>query len=137
MKTIYKSKVGLSFIIPVAVILVIILIAALYDHDWMMAAILGVTLGYAGFISACTLYTINDGELTVQAGSLYKRHIDIASIRRVNEVFNIINAPATSFRRLEIWYNNHSYILISPKDKELFVAQLKALNPSIEFHLKK
>lgn len=137
MKTIYKSKVGLSFIIPTVLLCAFLLFASVYYSEWMIAAILALVLSYAVFASTCTLYTIENRQLVVQVGSLYKRHIDISSISKINEVVSIINAPATSYHRLEILYANHSYVLVSPINREDFVQQLQQANPGIVFNQKK
>ncbi|MGB5271042.1 MAG: PH domain-containing protein, partial [Eudoraea sp.] len=50
----------------------------------------------------------------------------------VSETNSIISAPAASFDRLEIIYNQHNSILISPRDKTEFIEHIKRINPQIE-----
>lgn len=54
------------------------------------------------------------------------------SIRKIEETRNPISAPAPSLNRLEIFYNRFDSIVISPKDKPEFIANLIKLNPEIE-----
>lgn len=78
-------------------------------------------------------YLIDGQALIVHAGPLYKnRKIDIASIRKIMKTRTPISAPAPSLDRLEIFYNKFDSIVISPKDKTVFIADLLKLNPAIE-----
>ena len=57
--------------------------------------------------------------------------IPISSITSIRPSRNPISSPALSLRRLSIRYNKYDEILVSPKDREAFVAALKAANPQI------
>ncbi|MFC3199468.1 PH domain-containing protein [Parapedobacter deserti] len=51
---------------------------------------------------------------------------------QIEETRTLISAPAPSLDRLEIFYNKFDSIVISPKDKQGFIADLLKLNPEIE-----
>lgn len=79
-----------------------------------------------------TYYIINDKELSIKSSFLVNKKVDINSIRKISETNNPISSPATSFDRLELVYNKHGSILISPKDKSGFIKDILKVNPEIE-----
>jgi hypothetical protein len=44
-----------------------------------------------------------------------------------------MSSPALSLDRIEIFYNKFDSVIISPKNKADFVAELKSINPAIEY----
>lgn len=81
-------------------------------------------------------YVVVNGNLEVKTGLLGTQRIDIREIRTISKTFNPLSAPALSINRLEIKYgNNHDYILISPRHRDKFIAELKAVNPDIQINL--
>lgn len=72
------------------------------------------------------------GLLKRQIRFYHKKKIDINTVRKVSETNNPISAPAASFDRLEIVYNQYDSILISPKDKSGFIDHITRVNPQIE-----
>ena len=77
-------------------------------------------------------YEIGNGVLRVRSGFLLNRSIPISSITKIEATKNPISAPATSFDRLEVFYNKFESVIISPKEKRAFIAHLKQLNPKIQ-----
>jgi len=78
-----------------------------------------------------TKYVIEADELIVYGG-IYKKRIPIKQIRSLRPSKNPLSAPAMSIDRIEITFDPHiQVILISPKEKELFVKKLLEINPSI------
>ncbi len=63
--------------------------------------------------------------------------IPMGAIRRIEETNSLLASPAASLDRLEIVYNKYDSVLISPKDKYVFIDDLKAINPEIEVKLKR
>jgi hypothetical protein len=79
-----------------------------------------------------TYYAISGNFLVVKSGFVVNKKIDINTIIIVSETNSVISAPAASFDRLEIIYNQHNSILISPMDKTEFIEPIKRINPRIE-----
>ena len=82
-----------------------------------------------------TGYRIEDKTLYVKAAFINK-HINIKTIKSVRPTKNPLSSPALSIDRLEIVYQSgmdEKLTLISPKDKEKFIAKLKEINPNIKF----
>jgi len=58
-------------------------------------------------------------------------------IRKIEETNNPLSAPALSIDRLEIHFNKFDSLLISPKNKKDFIADLQQINPEINYIPKK
>ncbi|GAB3340732.1 hypothetical protein GCM10027299_54370 [Larkinella ripae] len=83
-----------------------------------------------------THYRIDRNILKIQSGFLVHQDISIESIKRISETNNPISSPALSLDRIEILYNRFDSVLISPKDKTGFIADLLRQKPDIEVRLK-
>ena len=63
---------------------------------------------------------------------IWTTKIDIHSIKKVYRTNNPLSSPALSLDRIAIVYNKYDEILISPKDRSAFIAELLSINPNIE-----
>lgn len=140
----YKAKVDLALFIQVvgimlgATLLTVILPMKEPDPTAKLTGF-GFALLMLGSTALCiqlflaTYYVIDRSMLTINTGFLYKRKkIPVASIRKIEKTRTLVSAPAPSFDRLEIFYNRFDSVVISPKDKPGFIANLIKLNPEIE-----
>jgi len=140
----YQAKIDLALFIPVVGLMLAVtlltLILPLNEPDpkatfiaWGIALLLLLSTALCAQFFLTTHYIIDGQALIVHAGPLYKnRKIPIASIRKITKTRTLISAPAPSLDRLEIFYNKFDSIVISPKDKPGFIANLIKLNPTIE-----
>lgn len=140
----YKSKVDPALFIPVAgimlgVTLLTVLLpmkepdqtAKLAGFGFALLMLVSTALCLQLFLA--TYYAIDRDTLTIHGGLLYKRKkIPVASIRKIEKTRTLVSAPAPSFDRLEIFYNRFDSVVISPKDKAEFIAELIKLNPEIK-----
>jgi hypothetical protein len=94
-------------------------------------ATLVLSIGLVVWIFTTTSYRFVDRDLLVQSGPLRVR-IPVAQIRRVTRTRSVLSAPALSLQRLEIEYDTHSVVVISPRDETGFLAALKVKVPSAE-----
>jgi hypothetical protein len=97
----------------------------------MVFVSLAASLGVFAWLAATTSYRFTDQELVVRSGPLRYR-VPLAKIRRVTRSRSLLSAPAMSMRRLEIAYNTHDTVLISPNDEAEFLATLKRKAPHAE-----
>ncbi len=139
----YKAKTDLILFLPVAAIMLgttlPLIFRAVKETDpaaaateWGVALLMLIVTAFCIDLFLATYYAINGDQLIVRSGVLYKKRIAIASIRKIKKTRNLISAPAPSLDRLEIFYNKFDSIIISPKDKQGFIADLTKLNPAIE-----
>jgi len=77
-----------------------------------------------------TRYKIENSKLKVTCGFGYSSY-DVHRISKIKESRNFLSASACSLDRLEI-VGEGIYTLVSPKDKEGFIASLLEMNESIE-----
>lgn len=119
--------------------------------DWWLAAIL-IFVAVAPIVSACingvfdlwtvvislfilslfrTVYVVNDSKLRVWVGVIPYGKKEIGQIKSVHRTSSLISSPALSIDRLAITFVNGDRLIISPKDREEFVASLLAVNPQI------
>jgi hypothetical protein len=70
-----------------------------------------------------TDYTLDESELRVRSGP-FKWRIRLRDIRTVTPTHNPLSSPALSLDRLRIDYGPLKSIMISPVDKERFLAEL-------------
>lgn len=132
----YKSKIDLALFIPIvgimlgSTLLTVILPLKQPDQTGQL-----VGFGIAVLMIVCTAlciqlflatyYAVDRGMLIIHGGWLYKRKkIPVASIRKIEKTRTFISAPAPSLDRLEIFYNRFDSVVISPKDKAGFIAEL-------------
>lgn len=135
---VYKSKIGLEFVIPLLVIsgTVLFLIVSEKPH-WVGVAILLPVILFLLHIILTTYYVIDEDRLTIKCGFLYNKTIDINTITKISETNNPLSSPATSLDRLEIRYGKFDSVIISPKQKKEFIDGIVFINPAVEVKLKR
>lgn len=137
MNKVYRSKIGLELAIPISLAFVIPIIYGLTQKQTMIAVIiLMVAYAFIVHIFLTTKFTVQNHTLIISCSFLYKKVIDINTIQKIIETNNPLSSPATSIDRLEIKFNKRQSILISPKLKKEFVANMVAINPTIEVQWK-
>lgn len=96
---------------------------------WLVIS--GVVLLVLADMVVNTTYVIDGRTLTIRCGLLMKERCDIMDITAVRPTRTPVSSPAMSLDRLELKLRVRS-IIISPKDKERFVDDLRAVNPDIK-----
>ena len=82
-----------------------------------------------------TCYTIEHKKLKIRCGFLSYQPIEIGTIKKITSTKSLVASPAPSFDRIEIKYGKFDEVIISPKDKLSFAADLKNINPKIKITL--
>lgn len=136
MTKIYKSKIGLEIVLILAVAFGSIAISMVISGDYKPLVLNVFILAGIFYIFMKTEYTISNNKLNVKCSVFINNDIEIKSIRRIKETYNPISAPAASIDRLELLYNESDTVLISPKDKRGFIADLLKINPNIEVQMR-
>ncbi|MGG0237985.1 PH domain-containing protein [Bacillus rhizoplanae] len=61
--------------------------------------------------------------------------IPLHEITNIRYTYNLLSAPAWTFKRLEITYSNYDIALISlPKDPDIFIAKIQEKCPLLQNH---
>ena len=130
MKT-YKSKIGIGLVL----ILVIIFGSVGYiiaNTVYNLPPILVTSAFFVLYLFLSTYYTIENEILNVRSGFLINMKINVNSIYKIVKSNSIMSAPAASLDRLKITYQQNQIVVISPKNKQDFVNELKSINTKIE-----
>jgi len=77
-----------------------------------------------------TAYTLTDDSLFVRCGPL-NWHIAYRDITSVSWTNNPISSAALSLRRLKISYGKWAFVMISPPDRDAFIAALRRRVPGL------
>lgn len=128
----FKSRIDGRIWIPLGLLLFAVTLFLLLEKIWPGVVILLLVILFVLYLFFNTAYTITtDGHLLVAGGVFVREKIRIASIRKVVHTSNPLASPALSLRRLELCYNKHDTILISPVNERAFLSLLKTINPEI------
>jgi hypothetical protein len=130
---IYKSKKGFIIYIPLIMLLAIEIVyiaTGQYIPGLLCLAIIGVVF-FPIFFN--TYYAIANDTLKIKCGFFLNTSIGIETIIKIKKTRTIMSSPALSLDRIEIFYNKFDSVIISPKNKADFVAELKSINPAIEY----
>ena len=132
----YKSKIGLSIVLFIVIILSSVSTIIIINRAWIGLAILLLIVGFISYTFMTTYYIIHGNDLIIKCGFMYNATIKIGRIKKIVETNNPLSSPATSLDRIMIYFGNSDTIMISPKEKMDFIDQLRATNPKIEVLLK-
>ena len=78
-----------------------------------------------------TTYTIDQQMLHIRCGFFRYKPINIMNMKKISKSSSIISSPAASFDRIEISYGKFDELIISPKHKLKFAADLQKINPNL------
>lgn len=134
MRTTYRSKIGWELIALLAASFIPAVITVANEENGDAEALL-IMSGIMALVVALlftTYYKIDGTTLRIYALFIPYRPIDILTIKKIEETFNPLSAPAASIDRLGITHGG-GYMLISPKDKMGFITAVQKLNPEIVF----
>jgi hypothetical protein len=133
MNTRYRSKIDswlIALIVAVAIAHIWAVAKFVPSGDWatltIFIPIAAVGLGLPLWVLFGTYYTLSPSSLDVRCGPVRSR-VPINSIKEIRPIRSALSSPALSIDRLEIIYGNHESIMISPVDREKFMAALELL----------
>ena len=139
MKTVYPTKVSVTLVLIISLIMGCILVPYAIKSLWIPFIIILLLHFLFLFMLANIKYVITESQLIIDQslGKWGKEVIDISTIKSIEPTHTILGAPASSLDRLRISYNKYDDIIISPRRKEEFISQLQSINPQIVFKEKK
>lgn len=137
MKT-YKSRVGIEMkIILLLMCLFNVYILFAEGYHFFLLILMFSPILFIIYVINQTYYQIKNEVLYIKSSFFFREELPVNKIRKIEEVINIINSPAMSIKRLELFYGKYDSIMISPKGQKQFIQELLAINNSIEVKLKK
>lgn len=134
---IYKSEIGIEmYVILILMSLFNIYILSSEGFHLFLLAIIFSPIAFIIYVINATSYEIKDGILYINSSFFFKEKLPINDIRKIEEVTNLLSAPAMSIKRLELFYGKYDSILISPKNKKQFIEDILIINKNTEIKLK-
>jgi hypothetical protein len=128
---IHRSKIGLELLIPVILILGTVTTLMIINGIWLGLAVCGLVIFLIINMYTGTFYKISsNNRLLIKCGIIEKFDIDIMDIESIRRTNEITSAPALSIDRIELNYKG-GRVIISPVDKEKFIADLRKVNSKI------
>jgi len=83
------------------------------------------------WLFASTRYVLAGRELVVRSGP-FRWRIDLATVQSVKPTRNPLSSPALSLDRLDIRYGAGKFLLVSPAERDRFLAALARAEPALE-----
>jgi Bacterial PH domain len=128
----FYSKIGMEVVVPIGLIIGFTSAIMIAQKAWAGLAINLLVILFIVHLITTTFYQLEGKSLRIKSGFIINKLIMIDSIRKIQKSNSLFSSPAASLDRLEIFYNKYDSILISPKDKQKFLAELQKINPTIE-----
>jgi hypothetical protein len=128
---VYKSKIGVATVSILAIVYTGCCLVMLLDDAWPGILVLTPFFCICGHTLASTYYVVEDEMLRVRSGLFYNKTYSIMAFRKIIKTNSALTAPAASLDRLELFFNGYDSVVISPKDKDAFIAHLMRINPNI------
>lgn len=129
---VFPSKVDFKVILLPEIVLGITTFMMVRDGIWVGVLVNVLTLALVLHVFYSIRYTI-DGQFLHMKVSFYKYPpIDIHKIRYIDMTNSWHSSPAASLDRMNLQCGKMGTFTVSPKDKEIFVQMLLAVNPDIE-----
>ena len=104
-------------------------------ETWITSGVAILYVGVIWLLAYPVYYEITPPNLLIRSGLLLRYQIPLLSIERIQPTRSPLSSPAWSLDRLRIEYSKSGRkkaIMISPKDKEMFLRRLVAMEPYLE-----
>ena len=133
---IYYSKISYTLLIVIFIVffgpLIPNIIHEGFSNNMIMITLgLFVVYGLILHMFFYTTYTIDQKMLHIRCGFFRYKPINIMNMKKISKSSSIISSPAASFDRIEISYGKFDELIISPKHKLKFAADLQKVNPNL------
>ena len=130
---VYRSRIGWEIWIPVMFIIGFEAYLFISNEVWHGLVLLALFSSAMVALIIKTRYIISDdNKLNVKCWFIIDLDIDIKSIHRIRKTYNPLSSPAAALiGRIEVFYDTGKSIIISPKNRKVFIADLLSRNQSI------
>lgn len=128
----YKSEINPKLVYSFGALLVVLTVLLTMVQNWSGLVVTVLVAAFFVHLMLDTYYQITNDQLRIKSGFLVNKTIPIRSITHISETRNPMSAPALSLNRLEIKYNRFDRILVSPRDRTGFIADLLKVSEHIQ-----
>ena len=134
MRIVYKSKVSACIYFVYGVSILSIMPIFLIEFSWVAVIITLLLIAVETVAFFGLRYTINEHTLEVKMMLFFKKTYSIDDITSISKTDSILSAPAASFDRISIDFKDGTSLVLSPKRKEEFIADLRGINERINVY---
>ena len=132
MKT-YRTRISVGLVaFIVVVLLVCCLPGILGDAGWRLLISVCVTCVPVFFLIYSIKYTIDGTTLRVTVLGIFNDEYDLMLLESVVPTRTILSAPASSLKRIRLDFTDGQAAVISPRNQEDFLAELRKINPKVK-----
>ncbi|MDI9256622.1 PH domain-containing protein [Flavobacterium sedimenticola] len=124
--TVYKSKIDWWLIIVIGVLFCYPIVEGIITKDYFLSLVFFGLISLIFLMFKSIKYKI-DGQFLI----IWWIKIDILKIKKIYSTNNPLSSPALSLDRIAVTYNKFDEVLISPKKRAEFIAELLKINPNI------
>ena len=107
-----------------------------FTNQWIIMLLFVPVIAFIVHLFLTTRYQISNDMLIIKSGIVINKKLEINQIRKIVQTTNPLSSPALSLDRIGLFYHKFDSVIISPKDKLIFIEALKQINPNIEVDLK-
>lgn len=94
-----------------------------------------IVFGFIVYMLFKTEYIIEKNQLKIRMRPFSYKSVDINKMKDISKTRSVLSSPAASFDRIKIKYGKYEEVIISPKDKSNFIADLTSINPNIKINI--
>ena len=134
MRIVYKSKVSACIYVVYGVSILSMMPIFLIGFSWVAVIITLLLLAVETVAFFGIRYTIHEHTLEVKMMLFFKKTYSIDDITSISKTDSILSAPAASFDRISIDFKDGTHLVLSPKRKEEFIANLRGINERINVY---
>ena len=132
----YPSKISIALVLPIILVIFCTMLTFAFTNQWIIMLLFIPLIAFIVHLFLTTRYQITNHILIIKSGIVINKKLDINQIRKIVQTTNPLSSPALSLDRIELFYHKFDSVIISPKDKLIFIEALKQINPNIEVDLK-
>lgn len=134
MASVHRSKVDNWLVVVLLIAMAVSLAASLLvlattpigTGVWIAVPTVAFGAGLPLWLLLATEYALDGRYLRVRSGPM-KWTIALADIERISATRNPLSSPALSLDRLRIDYGKGRFLMISPRDRQAFLAEIEAM----------
>ena len=131
MKT-YRTRISVGLVAFIIVVLLVCCLPVITNEGgWRMLIAMCITCVPVFYLLYAIKYTIDGTILRVTVLHIFHDEYDLTQLESVVPTRTILSAPASSLKRIRLDFTGGQTAVISPRNQEDFLAELRKINPKV------
>ena len=131
MKT-YRTRISVGLVAFIIVVLLVCCLPVITNEGgWRMLIAMCITCVPVFYLLYAIKYTIDGTTLRVTVLHIFNDEFDLTKLESVVPTRTILSAPASSLKRIRLDFTDGQAAVISPRNQEDFLAELRKINPKV------